>query len=196
MMEFVCCVVIQKPWRFEHKLALTPVRVPSAGQAQGSVVWWFKALVLRGPAGGPKPEGSQARGVSNPGGSKTSDPKHGGPKTRVPSLGVSRPGVPSPGAQAQEGPKPGGVPSLGGPNPRGKGGVPSLGIPRPGVTSLKSNIRLPTSWAAFWDKSLPFALLIHVKMSKANFWLKGAKSFVPWPRYDLSLWVKLMVFKN
>ena len=144
-------VVVQKPWCFEHKLALTPVRVPSAGQAQGSVVWWFKALVLRGPAGGPKPEGSQARGVSNPGGSKTSDPKHGGPKTRVPSLGVSRPGDPSPGeCQAW------GVPTQG-----GRGGVPSLGIPRPGVTSLKSNIRLPTSWAAFWDKSLPFALFLY-----------------------------------
>ena len=140
MMEFVCCVVVQKPWCFEHKLALTPVRVPSAGQAQGSVVWWFKALVLRGPAGGPKPEGSQARGVSNPGGSKTSDPKHGGPKTRVPSLGVSRPGVPSPGAQAQEGPKPGGVPSLGGPNPRGKGeGRPKPGDPE--TRGYKSKIK-------------------------------------------------------
>ena len=133
-------VVVQKPWCFEHKLALTTVRVPSAGQAQGSVVWWFKALVLRGPAGGPKPEESQARGVSNPGGSKTSHPKHGGPKNRVPSLGVSRPGVPRPGAQAHEGPKPEGVSSLGGPNPRGKeGGRPKPGDPE--TRGYKSKIK-------------------------------------------------------
>ena len=140
MMEFVCCVVVQKPWCFEHRLALTPVRVPSAGQAQGSIVWWFKALVLMGPAGGPKPEGSQILGV---------------PRPVIPSTGVPRPGFQAWGFQGQgfqaQGPRPRRVPSPGEsqawgvPTQGGRGGVPSLGIPRPGVTSLKSNIRLPTS---------------------------------------------------
>ena len=154
-------VVIQKPLCFEHMLALTPVRVPSAGQAQGSVVWWFKALVLRGPAGGPKPEGSQARGVSNPGGSKTSDPKHGVPRPGFQAWGFQGQGFQGRGPRPRRVPSPGESQAWGVPTQGGRGGVPSLGIPRPGVTSLKSNIRLPTSWAAFWDKSLPFALFLN-----------------------------------
>ena len=121
---------------------------------------WFLRLESKGLGGGPQTQ----RGVTAPRGwgPRPWGPKTGSPKTRgsqdrgvprqssVPdlqilgSLGISR----IRGTQTQ-GTLDWGVPR--------RSSVPDLLII---FQQLILNIILPTSWAAFWDKSLPFALFM------------------------------------
>ena len=114
------------------------LRSPAQGYPdQGLQLGDYQALGLQLP--GTKTKGTQAGGTHAWGTQAGVIQTRGTQWGIATSLGLPRPGVPSPG-----------VPRLG-----------YQGREYPGRGYLL-NITLPTGWAAFWDKSLPFALFLTV----------------------------------